>query len=61
MSTYGSCLHLCVYLRTTTGGQTFEEYISLADYEAKNTGELSVRAGEIVRVISREATGEPNQ
>ncbi len=39
-------------------GSTFEEYVTLADYKPKSEGELSVKAGEVVKVINREATGK---
>lgn len=39
-------------------GTGFEEYVLLADYESKAEGELSVKVGDIVKVINREATGK---
>ena len=47
---------VCVLLTLT--GSTFEEYVAVADYEPTSEGEVAVKAGEVVRVISREATGE---
>ncbi len=39
-------------------GSTFEEYVVLADYESTSESGVSVKIGDLVKVISREATGE---
>ncbi len=39
-------------------GSTFEEYVVLADYESTSDSGVSVKIGDMVKVISREDTGE---
>lgn len=46
----------CIHMRGTTGS-LFEEWVVLANYEATTTGEISVRAGDRVKVIKKEDSG----
>ena len=42
-------------------GNTFEEFVLLADYTASNHNELSVKAGDVVMVITKGEEGKEGE
>lgn len=42
-------------------GNTFEEHVLIADYNASNDNELSVKAGDVVMVITKGEEGKKGE